>query len=693
MSQRDETVADTGANSIEAIALQTHGCCGRLPSDASPLWNDAGHRTQVERAVWLLMACEPAGSFPWLWTNNEFRAGIYKGLRAADYHDDFNNPARIDFGRGYELGPVYTSHFWDPGTGSNFVSDHGWLVLALRSGAATIKNWEDNALDMAIKFYRRSFLLRDQWFGSRHSRQDNDKYASSMGYELGVALHYLTDLTQPMHAANFTNVLGKGELPSLDDYRHAAFENRADKLLDLVSSPPEQRNTMLRDPSRANLEVDKPFGEVIKSAGRQAKTVFNTRLKDVVERLPRSRDEFPEDKALPALQEALPPGQDATASFLRLWARERVNVGMVSEWLTVTESRFGQAWEPTAFYFRDGDLHPAIAGGGPRHDRGIDPFFADFAAAKGKTVRAFAATFDPGTDHPALFMANQDGLFYIDTHSQPRSWRKTKVEGAPLPEGAMTAGFDQRTGRPSAFYRSRDGVLYNVYWAPSDAVWRCGTDGDWPRVGGAMSMLWDPTDCGLGGDPKGHIAVCYVRGDGFINCLRVRGGRWQSIVVRHAPDTDRDAGAHASPQMLATAFDRQDPQVALFWGLTRYVKKRVEDEKEELYYWEQQLPELRCSTIKNDGSVTTVPLEGAPAVGAIGAGSKPNLNVHFQSARDGRRMTFARLSDGKFALSDHGDSPISGTVAAVDSVNFDKTIVAFRNRLDVRRQLTFSEYR
>jgi hypothetical protein len=47
---------------------------------------------------------------------------------------------------------------------------------------------------------------------------------------LGIALHYLTDITQPMHAANIANIYGGGHDAIANDWRHSRYEEYAERL-------------------------------------------------------------------------------------------------------------------------------------------------------------------------------------------------------------------------------------------------------------------------------------------------------------------------------------------------------------------------------------------------------------------------------------------------------------------------------
>jgi Tectonin domain/Ricin-type beta-trefoil lectin domain-like len=121
-----------------------------------------------------------------------FHDSMCHGLRDAD----FNDPWRDFSGLWGKIGQsTYKSHFYDPDTGNNWKGESDPTALTRGRGTAT----------MALDCYAAGDL-------------------ASAGYYLGVALHYLTDSTQAMHAQNFT------WLSSRPFGWHTAYEERAMKL-------------------------------------------------------------------------------------------------------------------------------------------------------------------------------------------------------------------------------------------------------------------------------------------------------------------------------------------------------------------------------------------------------------------------------------------------------------------------------
>lgn len=119
--------------------------------------------------------------------------GLYDPDRKAPYTD-----ALLPFG----LCPTWKSHFYDPDTQTNWLGQKG-----------------PTAVTRATIYYH---LAREAY-------QFNDQGLA--GYLLGLALHFLGDLTQPMHAANFT------WLSSWPCGYHTAFEGYARTKLSQIEPP------------------------------------------------------------------------------------------------------------------------------------------------------------------------------------------------------------------------------------------------------------------------------------------------------------------------------------------------------------------------------------------------------------------------------------------------------------------------
>ena len=111
-----------------------------------------------------------------------FHDNLCQGLYDADFLPAYNNP----------VGGLttYMSHFYDPDTGLNWL--HASSPTGLTNGSLFY--------NQAASYFKAGDM-------------------QNAGYNLGLAMHYMTDLTQPMHAANFT-WLSSSPRPGY----HTAFE-------------------------------------------------------------------------------------------------------------------------------------------------------------------------------------------------------------------------------------------------------------------------------------------------------------------------------------------------------------------------------------------------------------------------------------------------------------------------------------
>lgn len=108
-----------------------------------------------------------------------FHNGLCQGLYDADFKVEYAGP-KLELIPGCLWTFLYLGHFYDPDKGCNWLG--GTDATALNAG----RRFFSKAID----------ILR------RHAGEAADCYEA--GYALGLALHFCTDLTQPMHAANYT---------------------------------------------------------------------------------------------------------------------------------------------------------------------------------------------------------------------------------------------------------------------------------------------------------------------------------------------------------------------------------------------------------------------------------------------------------------------------------------------------------
>jgi phospholipase C len=220
-----------------------------------------------ERLVQLVKPWSAAVSDP-------FHDGLCRGLWDADNRSPYNDPI-------VDLVPTWASHFYDPGTRTN------WMGKAAPT-----------ALSEGIHFYDESL----EALAHGETRQ--------AGYSLGLALHYLTDLTQPMHAANFT------WMDSQEFGYHTDFERYVKDTLHRIR-PPARFTPLLGDMTReayfhavARYSKDTYFALLCRpewtqnySKAMNTESVWEARVGALVPRM-------------------LGDAVQMTAQFLRQWARD-----------------------------------------------------------------------------------------------------------------------------------------------------------------------------------------------------------------------------------------------------------------------------------------------------------------------------------------------------------------------------------
>jgi hypothetical protein len=211
----DETFELSDGEELAQELTRPAGCCGASPAPlggaeglegeerAEPYgWNDRTHAwlatSGMEVLAKVLADRVPVARLLRLWGDVRFLAEVLRGLYEADYEAPY-------------IGVVYSSHFYDPKTRRT------WLPFFPAP----------NALTECQKYALQAFGLLNEidW-----SPEADQKTLLRAAYNLGLSLHYFTDLNQPMHAANFCNVIGHdGKTFSPLDKRHKGFEDLAEK--------------------------------------------------------------------------------------------------------------------------------------------------------------------------------------------------------------------------------------------------------------------------------------------------------------------------------------------------------------------------------------------------------------------------------------------------------------------------------
>lgn len=216
---------------LAALRSQTD-CCGReghhehAPHAESQQggglrvqWNDIQHQRAIRRSVEVLQQFHlDPGIGPWIdsflkwWRNAGFRGEVERGLREADEKPEFTGTLTV---AGIN---IYYMHFWDPRTNDNFMN---WP-----------SKYPENARNQFARRFEESLSPARLW-------ENDQARMKQSAYMFGVALHYLSDITQPMHASNFPNLWTR-TIPDPTDWRHSSFEKAADGVDIPVSDPPRE---------------------------------------------------------------------------------------------------------------------------------------------------------------------------------------------------------------------------------------------------------------------------------------------------------------------------------------------------------------------------------------------------------------------------------------------------------------------
>lgn len=211
----------------EGVPDRTGHCCGprelkpgvlspcRPEALASPRWEDDAHQLLVDKGAALLLERESLKSLhnsrvfhTLFWGRADFKLAVRKGLCDADYESPWQDPVRFKTG-------MFAYHFCDPDTRMTmpFFANIAW-------------GWAPyNAISEGQRYFYLSVHAARRIL--RLGEQAPQALFDIAADYLGLALHFFTDLTQPMHAANFANTLG--EPGALDVAATVAHERIAEK--------------------------------------------------------------------------------------------------------------------------------------------------------------------------------------------------------------------------------------------------------------------------------------------------------------------------------------------------------------------------------------------------------------------------------------------------------------------------------
>jgi len=166
-------------------------------------WEEETHRVIVLRAIDLMRDYTKEGKNTYVkkfiedyCDNIDFSECLFEGLKDADDKSPWKDKG-------------WSRHFYNPHTKKNYLKDRNYT-----------------AHSEARRYFKLAehYMQRITYFQSQNQVPDNQLYKNA-GYYIGLSLHFLTDLTQPQHAANFTNIFGKENSIGVNaDLRHSGFE-------------------------------------------------------------------------------------------------------------------------------------------------------------------------------------------------------------------------------------------------------------------------------------------------------------------------------------------------------------------------------------------------------------------------------------------------------------------------------------
>lgn len=244
-----------------------------------------------------------------------FHDALCQGLWDADEADPYRNSV-VEGDHWYgTLSATYKSHFYDPDSGENWEGE----------SSPTAKTEAPKFFQQALTFYK-----------------NGDMRAA--GYALGLSLHYLTDVTQPMHASNYTF------LSSTPFGYHSAFEDLAISVMKGVKiAKPYENSSLPANPA-----------DYVVAAARTSRPRSATICSDaMLKAWNRWRDfgghGWP-DEVTPEITGSLQDGVAITAQYLVLWMRAAGDVAPL-----VGPGVFSQAYAASGGVYwgvdRDGHLY------------------------------------------------------------------------------------------------------------------------------------------------------------------------------------------------------------------------------------------------------------------------------------------------------------------------------------------------
>lgn len=267
--------------------------------DGDVMWNDKTHEIIVDTTLRLLYKSHierpMVRALYALTVQPAFKNAMLEGLRDADYQSEYT-------------GLLWKFHFYHPGTGSNYAG------------------FGENAKSMGTRYFEIAVGLGNEIFRrSRRGINPTPAELRACGYALGIASHFITDLTQPMHSSNFANVFGDlFPLMNALEWRHKGLEEMTEDIVvkqNYLGDAPDLRYDQFNP---------EPYGSSDAILHEAAVIANATFVRTVRPLMPSVVGSWKEADVKKILDESIKTiGLHSVARFLTFWAMQASKVDLV----------------------------------------------------------------------------------------------------------------------------------------------------------------------------------------------------------------------------------------------------------------------------------------------------------------------------------------------------------------------------
>ncbi|HEX3965847.1 MAG TPA: tectonin domain-containing protein [Trebonia sp.] len=402
-------------------------------------------------------------------TGKPFHDNFCQGLFDADWLGPYNGPP-------YHFEPSYAAHFYDPANGQNWQGDTSWT--ALTQGAAHF--------EQSVVAYQRGEI-------------------SAAGYHLGLSMHFLTDLTQPMHAANLTWLSSH---PTLG--YHSDYEIYIMQIQSTIPLGPYTEHDLGDDPRTYLIRAARNSRQFISVVWPQSVNLSYNGMTSALRQA--ARDTAPQ---------VMTKAVDIASRYLLAWVRQAARPwqdhGLPPQVTRLTLNVGATTYDDRPYMFaRGGDGNMWV-----RWYTGSEWLWATHHAPTGTVIDGALAvtTYRPG---PTAYVLGANGHVYADSWSgKAWSWiDQGTPPGTAVAEAVGAIGDDTA----SLFVRGADGNLYVAY-TPVNEWLRWGNPGQ-PLAGGAGVVRL-----------AGYALVAAYTSDGALWCRTWGGHDWRWFPMNRPPGT------------------------------------------------------------------------------------------------------------------------------------------------------------